>query len=615
MTIANDSDSARPLIEDLQERTSRLCQAILRISASLDLDTVLQEVIDSARVLTNASYGVLTTIDNHGRPLQVLSSGITSDEHRQMTEWADGLKLFAHLRDQPGPLRVGDLPGYLRSLGLNPDVVPFKTAQGTPIHHRGALVGTLFVAQKESGHEFTDADEEVLLLFASQAATCIANARSYRDEHRARANLEALVDTSPIGVLVIDARTGDIVLTNREAKRIVEALQMPGRAPEQLVELLTCRRADGREVGFAEFPMAEVCSTAETVRNEEMTLSVPDGRSIKTLINVTPIQAPDGGVESVVVTLQDLAPFDDIERMRTEFLAIVSHELRTPLTSIKGATTTVLDASPGFAPAEMLQFFRIIDGQANQMSGLIGDLLDAGRIATGTLSVSPESSEAGALVDRARNAFLSGGGLHSILVDLPPDLPRVMVDRQRIIQVLANLFSNAARHAPESSPIQVAARRDGAHVAISVTDRGRGIPRDQLPHMFRKSTGTGDGERGLRRGLGLAICKGLVEAHGGRIWAASEGEGRGARFTFTVPVAEGEGGGSREEAALTGDGAAAQRQGRQRTRVLVVDDDAHTLRYVRDVLTAARYSPLVTGDHSQLSHLIRTEKPSLSCSI
>ncbi len=608
--MTNEPVAPDQQIEALQERISNLCAAILRISASLDLDTVLQEIVDSARALTGATYGVITTIDERGQPSQVLSSGLTQDEHRRMADWPDGLRLFSHLRDQPGPLRIGDLPRYLRSFGFRTDVMPFRTGQGTPIRHGGVHVGSLFVAQREPDRKFTESDEEVLVLFASQAATAIANARSYRDEHRARAKVEALVDTSPIGVVVFDAATGSALSFNPEAKRIVEGLRQPESPPEQLLEVITCRWADGRVVALTEFPFAQALSTAETVRNEEVVLSVPDGRSVKTLINVTPINAPEGGIESVVVTMQDLAPFEELERMRTEFLAIVSHELRTPLTSIKGSTATVLGASPGFAPAEMLQFFRIIDGQADQMSGLIGDLLDAGRIATGTLSVSPESSEAGVLVDRARNVFLSGGARQAVLVDLPPDLPRVMADRQRIIQVLTNLFSNAARHSPASSPIQVAARRDGAHVAISVTDQGRGIPPDQLPHLFRKSTGAGEGERGIRSGLGLAICKGLVEAHGGRIWAASEGEGRGARFTFTVPVAEGTGG-SPKAAESTGERIVAPRTGRERTRVLVVDDDAHTLRYARDVLTLAGYAPLVTGDHGELSSLIRTEKPEL----
>ncbi|MDE2764760.1 MAG: response regulator [Gemmatimonadota bacterium] len=412
-----------------------------------------------------------------------------------------------------------------------------------------------------------------------------------------------MVATSPVGVVILDAGTGDVVSVNREAKRIAGAVQLPDRSVEQLVEVLTCRRADGSEVALADFPLEPLLRSGETVRAEDIELSVPDGRSVRTLINSTPVHGPDGEVESVVVTLQDLAPFDEIERMRTEFLAIVSHELRTPLTSIQGSAGAVLSAEPGFARAEMMQFFRIIDEQAARMGGLIRDLLDAGRIATGTLSVSPEPSDVVALVDAARTSFVSGCGRHSIVAGWPEDLPRVMADRERIVQVMGNLFTNATRHSPESLPIRVAARRDGAHVAISVSDEGRGIPPEHLPHLFRKHAGGGDAARSLGSGLGLAICKGLVEAHGGRVRAESARPGRGVRFTFTVPVAE--------EAAPPSDSEVTRHRGREPETILVVDDEPEVLRYVRDVLRAAGYATLSTGDHRELPGLIRAEKPHL----
>ena len=217
MTKQNPDELQRR-IEALQERVSKLCGAVLRISASLDLDTVLQEVVDSARALTGARYGVITTVDEAGRPQEFVGSGITPDEHRQLAEWADGLRLFEHLRDLPGALRVADLPAYVRSLGFSTDLLPYKTLQGTPMRHCGVHVGSFFLAEKEAGREFTSADEEVLVIFASQAAAAIANARTYRDERRARADMEALVETSPVGVAVFDARTGALASLNREAK-------------------------------------------------------------------------------------------------------------------------------------------------------------------------------------------------------------------------------------------------------------------------------------------------------------------------------------------------------------------------------------------------------------
>ena len=595
--------------EALRERIARLNAAILRISASLDVDTVLNEIVYNARVLTGARYAVITTIDHAGQLEDSVMSGFTPDEKRQLADWPENMQIFEKLRDLQSSVRVADMRSYVRAFGFSADPVFIRSFQGAPMRHRGVQVGNFFLGEKEGGGEFTDEDEEVLVLFAAQAATAIANARTHRNEQRARSDLEALVDTSPVGVVVFDVRTGHPISFNREAKRIVGILLSAGQRTEDLVKVMTCRLSDGREIALD--GLSAALGNADTVRAEELVLSVPDGRHVTTLVNATVIRSAEGVVESVVATMQDLAPLEELERLRAEFLGMVSHELRAPLTSIKGSAATVLSASRILDPAEVRQFFRIIDEQADRMDGLISDLLDAGRIETGTLSVAPEAAEVAALVDRARNTFLSGGGRHTLNIDLPPDLPQVMADERRIVQVLNNLFSNAARHSPESSPIRVDAQRDGVHVAISVSDEGRGVPPELLPHLFRKYVGGSEGEPpglGARAGLGLAICKGLVEAHGGRIRAASGGPGQGTRFTFTVPAVD-------EAADRAPTGAhrsrVGSRQGREETRILVVDDDPQTLRYVRDALGAAGYIPLVTGDPRELCRLIRTKRPDL----
>ena len=602
-------DELRRQIERLQDRISKLTEASVRISESLDVDTVLREIVEGARALTEADYGIITTINDSGQVEDFVTSGSTPEEHRQMEAWPDGPRLFEHFRDLPGTLRLRDAPAYVRSLGFSSHLIWPETFLGTPMRHRGLHMGNFYLGRKEGRREFTKDDEEILTLFASQAAVAIANARTHRDEQRARADLEALVDTSPVGVAVFEAMTGKPVLLNREAKRIVKFLRTPGDVAEQLLEILICRRADGQEIAFKEFPLSQILNNATTVRDEEIVLQVPDGRSVTTLVNATPICAEDGNVESVVVTLQDLAKLEDLERMRAEFLGMVSHELRAPLISIKGSTTTMLSALPTPNVPEILQIIRIIDEQADHMRNLISDLLDAGHIETGTLSVSPEPVNVTSLVDQARNTFLSGGGRHTIHIDLPLDLPRVMADRQRIVQVVNNLLSNAARHSPESSPIRIAAAHEEVHVAISISDEGRGVPPDLLPILFRKHARL-DGDRGIRgSGLGLAICKGLVEAHGGRIRAESDGPGLGARFTFTIPVAEDAA--SDTASGLDRNSFHTSRSGRARNRILVVDDDPQTLRYVRETLTAAGYSPFVTGEPREVSRLIKRKNPRL----
>ena len=606
------SDDAGRENQALGRSISTLNAAILRINATLDLDTVLREVVESARALTGARKGVIVALDEAGAPQDPVFSGLDPEEEREQLAWPGNARLFEHLRTQPGPVRAADFPGYVRALGIESAWTFSRTFQGTPMRHRGMEAGSFFLAEKADGEAFTAGDEEVLALFASQAAAAIANARAHRSERRARADLEALVETSPVGVVVFDAKNGRAVSFNREARRIVESLRMPGHPPEQLLEVMSFRRGDGREVSLNHFPVAQQLNSGETVRFEEMMLSVPDGRSVRTLINGTPIPDEEGVIGSVVVTIQDLAPLDEIERLRTEFLGLVSHELREPLAAIKGSAMTLLEEAPALDPAEMREFHRLIVEQADHMRGLIGDLLDAGRIEAGTLSVSPELSGVADLVERARNTFLSGGGRHGVVIDLPSDLPRVMADRRRIVQVLNNLLANAARLAPESSAIRVSAAREDAHVAISVSDEGPGLAPEHLAHLFRKHAapeggGARDGTRG--HGLGLAICKGLVEAHGGRIRAVSAGAGRGTTVVFTVPAAE--------EADREAPGASRRPphplpEDDELTRILVLDDDPRTLRLARDALAAEDYAPVITGDPEEVAQLVRDERPALA---
>ncbi|MDE2904789.1 MAG: GAF domain-containing protein, partial [Acidobacteriota bacterium] len=182
-----DSDDARRENEALRERISTLNAAILRIGATLDLDTMLPEVVESARGLTGARYGVIATVDEAGAPADFVFSGFTAEEQQELFTWPDSGRLFEHLRELPGPLRLADLPGYVRSLGIEPARTFSRTFQGTPMRHRGVDAGHFFLAEKADGEEFTAEDEAVLMLFASQAAAAIANARTHRNEQRARA--------------------------------------------------------------------------------------------------------------------------------------------------------------------------------------------------------------------------------------------------------------------------------------------------------------------------------------------------------------------------------------------------------------------------------------------
>ena len=330
---------------------------------------------------------------------------------------------------------------------------------------------------------------------------------------------------------------------------------------------------------------------------------LPDGRTVTTLVNATPIYSDEGSIVSAVAVIQDMTPLEEVERLRNEFLAMVSHELRTPLTTIKGCTSVVLNSTSPPNISELLQYFRMIDEQSDNLRDLVNNLLDMTQIEAGALSVTPEPTDVKALVEEAKLAFVRRGAPNPIEVDLAPDLSPVAADRQRIVQVLNNLLSNASMYSHAGSPISVGASRDDFYVVISVTDEGRGITANQLPSLFKKFSRTDDEGRDRStagEGLGLAICKGIVEAHGGRIWVESGGAGRGTRITFSIPEAVRE---------LAGD-ATAVVSGDER-RILAVDDEPQVLRLLRNILEDNGYKPSGTGNLDEMMHLLEMERPHL----
>ena len=602
--------------EALRERLARLHEAGTRIAEELDLDVVLGEVMEAARALTGARFSGITLLDEAGELEQFITPEFSQQQYQAVMQMPGGEAFFRHLHGLEGPLRLDDLGAYIESLGLGPFPLQLGGYCCLPIRHRGRHVASIHLSDKRDGAGFTAEDEETLGLFAQQAAIAIANARRMRDERRARADLETLVETSPVGVVLFDAHSGTMLSHNREARRIVESLRDPEQSHDDLLGVLSHRRADGRRLDPSELALARALSSGETVRAEEIALEAPDGRRISVIVNATPIRDESGTVESVVVTLQDLAGLEEQARMRTEFLGMVSHELRLPLTSIKGSVATLLAAEEELDPAEARQFHRIIEQQTGQMETLITDLLDVARIDSGELAVRPEPVALEALVEAALAGFRTAGGRHDVQIDLPEGLDRVLVERRRIVQVLVNLLTNAARHSPGAAAIRLMARPLDVELQVTVADDGIGIEAERLKTLFQRRARAGwrssderepasglDSDPGpVRSGLGLAIARGIVEAHGGRIWAESEGPGEGAQFHFTLPAVE--------PAALPPE-PGSTRPARGQFRILALDDDPQILVYLRHTLEEAGFDPVLTGDHEALRPLIAEHRPHL----
>ena len=229
----------------------------------------------------------------------------------------------------------------------------------------------------------------------------------------------------------------------------------------------------------------------------------------------------------------------EVDRVKDEFVSSVSHELRTPLGYIKGYTTTLLRRDTKWDERQVRRFLKIIDESSDQLEGLVDHLLDMSRISEGRLSVHPEPVALTPIVrDVARRANV-GSAEHKIVVSVPNELPLVMADRGRVMQVLGNLVDNAIKYSPAGGRITIGAAVSGHEVTVTIRDEGIGIPPDQLERVFDRFHRVANPRVGQIRGtgLGLPICRAIVEAHGGRIWAEIPPDHQGALLRFTLPLA------------------------------------------------------------------------------
>jgi signal transduction histidine kinase len=249
--------------------------------------------------------------------------------------------------------------------------------------------------------------------------------------------------------------------------------------------------------------------------------------------------------ETITERTEDLQKANEglkkLDRVKANFFSVINHEMRTPLTAIMGYTDLLVDDES--LKSQQLEILHIIQDNSQRLLGLVTNLLDISRLEDGKLKIRPEPLEMVDFVDRAMAvvAPLAEKKRITITTEIPDGLPPVYGDPKRVDQILVNLLDNAIKYTPDTGSVTLTAQGDEAAglVEISVTDTGIGIAADLLPALFDRFARAEWVERTqiMGSGLGLSIAKGLVEAHGGQIWAESE-EGRGATFTFTLPIAE-----------------------------------------------------------------------------
>ncbi len=283
----------------------------------------------------------------------------------------------------------------------------------------------------------------------------------------------------------------------------------------------------------------------------ESTLLKQDGSQFPAELNAAALRGTEGeSIGFVFVTTditeirerekreRELEVLRDVDKLRSQFLANISHELRTPLTSIKGFVSTLLRTDVKWEEKDERDFLETIDREANRLTRLISDLLDISRLDAGALKLDRDVYHLSEILESVQGNLASLTARHKLEVTAPAKLPPVYVDETRVGQVLTNLVENATKYSDEGTKISIEARHRGDEVTVSVADEGSGIPEDFLDKLFNRFYQVEDVATGRKKGtgLGLSISRGIVEAHGGKIWVKSR-PGAGSKFSFTLPVA------------------------------------------------------------------------------
>jgi len=529
-------------------------------------------------------------------------------KNRRISYWNRAAeRLYGWSREEA----LGQLPEDLLMTKFPQPLSELEAALNRTGHWEGELLqrrrdGTGIVVHGEWSLQRDERGEPIALLEINSEVETEGRLTKQELEH-----FMALVDGSPVAILAVDTNS-TIIYADREAWEFFGFEQQAGMRLDELEKAAAMRDLESREYEIENWPLRRALQMGEYVRAEEMTFQFRDGRELTVLVNATPFFGSHGRVTAAVATIQDLSPVEQLERKRHEFLNLVTHELKTPLTVIKGAAAFALDGKLERDPSQIREMFKMVDDQVDRLQQLIGNLSDSARIESGAFSVEPEILPLSPLLEEAVKTFEQGASGLQIELKQEREAPAVAVDSLRFTQVLHNLLSNAAKYSPAGAPITVSTDYDDLQATISVSDEGPGIEKDLLPKLFKKYSRLDSAPGIPGAGLGLYISKGIVEAHGGRIWAQNNAHGSGAVFAFTLPVAA-----EKPTQAPTSSIAAGDEQPRikpataPRRRILVIDDDVQILRLLRRSLQPAGFEVIVTGYPEQGLGFVEAESPSL----
>jgi signal transduction histidine kinase len=411
---------------------------------------------------------------------------------------------------------------YTASMGL-------LNGTGLPLAAHGEVIGVIFIFRNYPD-VFTANDRVLLQSFADQAAIAVYNAQLYGQVTYEKQRLDALLDSAADGILILHA-DHKVERVNAAFEKLygVPRADLAGRSHAEVIRWAA--DPEGRTLERAEadgWPL-----TPNATLYVEGDLARPSPPPLPVGVTYAPLLGDDRRLHNIIVSVRDITHFRTAEEIKSTFISIISHELRTPVTLIKGYASTLRRDDARWDRRTVNDSLKVIEEEADRLSQMIDDLLDASRLQAGGLTLSRSDVSLPALAGRVSERLGSQPGARPIVVDFPERFPVIVADETRLEQVLANLVSNALKYAPHGE-IRISGSVRPEQVIVCVSDQGPGIDARDLPHIFDRfyrSTGAAKQTKGA--GLGLYLARAIVEAHGGRIWADQVDSG--ARLCFSLP--------------------------------------------------------------------------------
>jgi len=526
------------LIADRIKEQSTLLETSSAVVSSLDLRIVLDRILDQASRLLDVRMSAIIALDEQGGVFRIRASrGLSSQFAEQLTiQPSEPSSVTMRALHAQEPIQVSDTetdPSY-KPLRPRARAEGFRAILAVPLNTQYAPPSALLVFYPKP-HKFSHNEIQLLSNFANQATMAIENAVLYeRSDMRLQEQtrrLEALVQSLQDG-LILSNLSGAVVYANR---RIGELADL---TPEEL---------SGAPIDRVLSRIVDKASEAENIREEalkilerksdqrvELTLLVL-GRSVHVRLDTFDVTDVHNIPIGRGLILHDITADHELDRMKSSLVSTVSHELRTPLAAIKGYASTLLADDVEWDQESQREFLSIISDESDRLTGLVNNLLDLSRIEAGSLMLSRDECDLEKIIQRAADqAQLQSG--NKLEIRLESDLPVLHADRPRLETILRNLIENSVKYAGESTTIRVDVNKQGEQIVFRVSDDGPGIPTDESQRIFESFYQVNASLERISSGvgLGLAICQGLVRAHGGEIWV--EKQKRGACIAFSIPL-------------------------------------------------------------------------------